>query len=128
MPLTRDQRNDAYRIFDLIREKAYPSNCTAERLSQRSGLPEETVLWALELLWAGGDGKGFIQTDQHRKSGDVGYFCDPKAKSKSPADLDALAAQQEAIWATPEDSGEDDDDDDDDEWQETEEDDDDGGW
>lgn len=113
MPLTREQRSDAFRLYLLIGERDMPSNCTAERLVQRSGIPADRVLEALELLW--GDDSGFIRFDEHPKTGERGYFVDPKCRKKSPTDLDALYdARQEALNEAASDDDEDDDDEDDD--------------
>jgi hypothetical protein len=76
MPLTREQRNDAYRLYILIGERDMPSNCTPERLVQRSGIPTARVLAAIDLLWA--DDAGFIRVDQNRRTGERGYFVDLK--------------------------------------------------
>jgi len=114
MPLSRDQRAHIWAIFRLIGERDMPSNCTAERLIERSGLPPEEVLWALEILWA--DDAGFIRVDVHPRSGERGYFVCPKSKKKTPMDLDVLYAHWEV---SSEDIDEDDEDDDpDDEWNE----------
>ena len=118
MPLTRELRNDAYKIYLLIGERDMPSNNTAERLVQRSALPQDRVLTALDLLWA--DDTGFIRVDTNRSTGERGYFVDPSCRKKTPLDLDALYALWEAAL---EDAGDDDDEDDegpdeDDEWAE----------
>ena len=119
MPLSRQQRGDAYRIYQLIGERDMPSNNTAERLVTRSGIGEDRVLWALELLWAN-DG-GFIRVDVSR-GGDRGYYIDPKCRKKTPMDLDDLFSLWEV--SKEDDEGQEDDSEDldpDDEWAEMDE-------
>lgn len=108
MPLTREQRNDTFRIYVLIGERDMPSNCTAERLVQRSGIPEARVLAALDLLWS--DDAGFVQVDEHRRTGERGYFVSAKCRNKSPADIDALFSARQAAMEEADDEGDDDDD------------------
>ena len=88
MPLTRELRNDAYKVYLLIGERDMPSNNTAERLVQRAALPKKRVLAALELLWC--DDAGFVRVDENPDTRERGYFVDPKCKKKTPLDLDAL--------------------------------------
>ena len=109
MPPSHELRTDAWRLFLMIKERDMPSNNTAERLQQRSGIPIERVLAALNLLWS--DDAGFIRVDTDRRTGCTGYFIDPKCKRKTQADLDALYANWELIKAE---------DDDEDEWAEVE--------
>lgn len=93
MPLTREQRTDAYRIYLMISERDMPSNNTASRLQQRSGIPIDRVQWALDFLW--NDDAGFILMDEHRKTHAIGYYVDPKCRKKTAIDLDALFADWE---------------------------------
>lgn len=109
MPLPHELRTDAWRLFLLIKERDMPSNNTAERLQQRSGIPLERVLAALNLLWS--DDAGFIRVDIDRRTQVAGYFADPRCKRKTQADLDALYANWELIKAE---------DDDEDDWADVE--------
>ena len=122
MPLTREQRTDAYRLYQLIGERDMPSNNTAARLVQRSSLPAKRVQAAIDFLWA--DDSGFIRADTNPDSGEMGYFVDPKCKKKTPMDLDLLWNIQQENLADKEDGGEDDgedEDEDEDEWNEMDE-------
>jgi hypothetical protein len=112
MPLSRDQRTNIWTIFRLIGERDMPSNCTAERLVERSNLNPEEVMWAIEILWA--DDAGFIRVDVHPRSGERGYFVDPKSKKKTPMDLDTLYANWEISQEDGDEDGDEDDDEDDD--------------
>jgi len=123
MPLTRELRNDAYKLYLLIKERDMPSNNTAERLKQRSGLPVARVLAALELLWC--DDTGFIRVDINPDTGERGYFVDPKCKKKTPPDLDDLYLDWEQAQDETGDDESEDEGDPDDEWGEMDEDDDD---
>lgn len=124
MPLNPEQRKDAFRIYVLIGERDMPSNCTAERLVARSGFSEDRVLAALELLWA--EDTGFVRVDENRRTGERGYFVDPKCRKKTPTDLDDLFEKQHApLTGTGDEDDDEDEDDEDDEWKETEEEDDD---
>lgn len=116
MPLTREQRTNIWALFRLIGERDMPSNCTITRLAERSGQPPEQVTWAVEILWS--DGAGFIDAaDPPRGRGERGYFVDPKAKKKTPMDLDALYSNWELSQEDDDTENDDEDDDDeDDEW------------
>lgn len=120
MPLTSQQRLIAWNIFCLIRERDMPSNCTSHRLVERSGLDDELVLWAIDFLWA--DDAGFIRVDVDRRTGERGYFVDPKCKKKTPQDLDALFAEWELRQEDLDEEAEEEDEDPDDEWDEMDED------
>lgn len=109
MPLTHELRTDAWRLFLMIKERDMPSNNTAERLQQRSGIPLERVIAALNLLWS--DDAGFIRVDTDRRTQTRGYFADPKCKKKTQADLDDLYANWELVKEE---------DDDEEEWAEVE--------
>ena len=127
MTLTRELRNDAYKVYLLVGERDMPSNCTAERLVQRSGLSAARVMAALELLW--NDDAGWIRVAVHKKSSTQGYYVDPKCRKKSPPDLDALFAERQAGLEEEDDSEGTDEDEDceadpDDEWKDIDEDDD----
>jgi hypothetical protein len=123
MPLlSAEQRKDAWKVFTLIKERDFPSNNTAERLVERSGLPLDRVLAALELLWA--EDEGFIRVDVHRQTGQRGYFVDPKAQKKTPLDLENLTHVPK-IKRTPKPPKDDDDEDDEDDDEDDEDEDDD---
>lgn len=109
MPLTHELRTDAWRLFLMIKERDMPSNNTAERLQQRSGIPLERVLAALNLLWS--DDAGFIRVDHDRRTRVAGYYADPKCKKKTQDDLDDLYANWELVKEE---------DDDEEEWAEVE--------
>lgn len=121
MPLTRQQRKDAWTVFQAVAERDMPSNNTVERLVTRTQLPARRVLWAIEFLW--NEDEGFLRYDEERRTGVRGYYVAPGCKKKSPLDLDALHAAREAaikeVLEGDEDAEEDEDDfDPDDEWNE----------
>lgn len=122
MPMPRELRNDAYKLYLLIGERDMPSNCTMDRLRQRSAIPAARIVTALDLLWS--EDTGFVRFDENRRTGERGYFVDPKSRKKTPADLDALwNARQAALAEAEEGPDEDDEDfDPDDEWKEPDED------
>ena len=118
MPLTNLQRQTAWVIFRLIAERDMPSNNTSQRLVERSGMPGDQVLWAIELLW--NDDAGFVLVDENRATGERGYYVDPKCRRKTAKDLDVLFA----LWEVEQDDDSDEDDDEDgDEWDERDNDD-----
>jgi len=135
--LTREQRSDAFRVYLMIRERDMPSNCTIERLAQRTAIPEARVAWALDFLCA--EDAGWIHADVDRKSGQRGYYVDPSCKSKNIQDLESLTTLAERLQRELEaenaatrkwlqldvEGGDPDDDDPDDEWKDIDEDEDD---
>lgn len=65
--LTPDQQRDLRQILDLVVESAdFPAENTEARLAQRSGLPSETVAWALDVLCL--DGKGWLDFIEHPRN------------------------------------------------------------
>ena len=93
--LTREQRSDAYRIYLMVKERDMPSNCTLERLVQRTAIPEARVAWALDFLYA--EDAGWIHADVDRRSGRRGYYVDPTCKQKSIMDLESLTTLSERL-------------------------------
>jgi hypothetical protein len=105
MPLTPELRTDAWRLFLMIKERDMPSNNTAERLQQRTGIPLPRVLAALNLLWS--DDAGLIRVDTDRRTGVCGYYADPKAKKKAKQDdLETLYTNWQEVMEDEDDADE----------------------
>ena len=111
MAIPTELRNDVWAIYLLVRERVMPSNNTAERLVERSGLSADRVLGALDVLWH--DDAGWIRVATS-PSGERGFYCDTvKNRSHKPVEIDLLYQDWEA-----------DQDDDEEDWDEDEDEDD----
>jgi hypothetical protein len=112
-------------LLALIGERDMPSNNTEERLVERSGLDQETVAWCIAVLL--NEGEGWLEYDEHPKTGERGYFLGKKFNKGGS--LDKLYATFLDRPAVVKGSGgkivlDEDDEDPDDEWTDIDEDDD----
>lgn len=86
--LTDDQHSNLMTVLGLIAEaEMYPTENTHDRLTERSRLPEESVAWAIEVLW--NEGRGWLDFHEHPRLPVRAYYPN-KAFHKSVGDLDDL--------------------------------------
>lgn len=86
--LTDQQHSDLMTVIGLITEaETYPTDNTHDRLIERSGLPEESVAWAIEVLW--NEGRGWLDFHEHPRLPLRAYYPN-KAFHTGIGDLDDL--------------------------------------
>lgn len=113
MKLTATEKTNLLDILALIAERDMPSNNTEATLVRRSGLPADTVSWAVSVLH--NDGDGWLDFDEHPKTKERGYVIGNQFDNGG--DLDVLYASWHAKDLRVGDlSFDEDDEDPDDEW------------
>jgi len=88
--LTSVENTNLLDLLALIGERDLPANNTEAMLIERSGLEQETVAWCLAVLW--NEGEGWLDWDDHPKTGERGYLLGER--------FDAASGSLEVLYAS----------------------------